>query len=56
MYLCGSSIANFCGIYIVVIASYLLCNVVCCTEISVILSKKAPLLTERVEDTQLSYK
>lgn len=56
MYLCGSSIANFCGIYIVVIASYSLCSVVCFTEISVILSKKAPLLTERVEDTQPSYK
>lgn len=39
MYLYGSYIANVSGCYIVVLASCLLCNVVCCTEIRIVLSE-----------------
>lgn len=37
MYLYGDSIANVGGSYVVVLASCLLCNVVCCTEINSVL-------------------
>lgn len=41
MYLYGRSIANVGGSYIVVLARSSLCNVVCCTEISIVLSETA---------------